>query len=136
MTDFNVKHPELNNGGRKLSGPVKDRMNPKSWEGDVDPRGVDVSAAWKTGGGLAAKILQADKVYSTDETDFAAIARAEEATMLKPMGPVYVDAAGIRSGPGYGDNGRPGVSAQIVPPGPPPVVVVVVAPAVPPPAAM
>ena len=113
-----VNNPELDKGARKLSGPVQDRINPKSWEGDVDPTGVNVHEAWVIGGALAAKILQADGVYTAEETNYATIATKEKATMLKPLGPKYIDAGGVVSGPGYGDNGRPGVSARIVPPEP------------------
>ena len=48
----------------------------------------------------------------------ATIATKEKATMLRPLRPKYIDAGGVVSGPGYGDNGRPGVSARIVPPEP------------------
>ena len=122
VNEYYVKHPALDKGARKLSGVIKDRINPESWTGDVNPTGVDVAGAWAMGAALAGRILRSDNVYSHAETDYAAIRLAEKATMLEPLGPVYEDEQGVRSGPGYGDNGRPGVSKAILPcKRPPPV---------------
>ena len=99
-------------------------MFPASWEGDVDPSHVNITQCWKAGAALAASALTNDGRFDANELNYDLIATTGvpvtirgpgnqnktyggAATMLKPLGP------------GYGDNGRVGVSADIVAPAAP-----------------
>jgi len=124
MQEYFDEHPDEDSGSKKLSGAVKDHINPTSWEGDVDPSHVDITQCWKAGAALAASALTADGRFDPNELNFDLIATTGvpvtirgpgnqnktyggAATMLKPLGPEY------------GDNGRVGVSADIVAPAAP-----------------
>ena len=63
---------------------MKDHINPESWDGDYDPRGVDLQACWKTGAQLAAAALTECRLFDANEVDFDAIA-ATRATLLSPF---------------------------------------------------
>ena len=89
-------HLLLDQGSRKLSGRVKDHINPESWDGDYDPRDVDLQVCWKTGAQLAAAALTECRLFAAAEVDFAAMAAAG-ATLLSPF-------------PG---EGRPGVKVDL-----------------------
>ena len=124
MQEYFDEYPDEDHGSKKLSGAVKDHINPTSWEGDVDPSHVDITQCWKAGAALAASALTADGRFDPNELNFDLIATTGvpvtirgpgnqnktyggAATMLKPLGPEY------------GDNGRVGVSADIVAPAAP-----------------
>ena len=79
-----LRYSRLDQGSRKLSGSVKDHINPESWDGDYDPRGVDLQACWKTGAQLAAAALTECRLFAPAEVDFAAMAAAG-ATLLSPF---------------------------------------------------
>ena len=109
-------NPNLDAGSVKLSGEVKDHVNPTSWLGDHDPRKVDLAKCWKRGAVLAASALTEHGLYSPAEVNFAAIAIAPEHTAPSQPGVLEGHATMLKPfGPNYKDNGRPGVSAGIVP---------------------
>ena len=84
VQEFFDENPHLDQGSRKLSGPVKDHVNPESWEGGYDPRGVDLQVCWKAGAQLAAAALTECRLFAAAEVDFAAMAAAG-ATLLSPF---------------------------------------------------
>ena len=84
MQLFLGENPRLDQGSRKLSGRVKDHINPASWEGDYDPRGVDIKLCFKKGALLAAAALTEHGMFSADEVNFAGLAAAG-ATLLSPF---------------------------------------------------
>ena len=74
----------------------------ESWDGDYDPRGVDLQVCWKAGAQLAAAALTECCLFAAAEVDFAAMAAAGAmgaagATLLSPF-------------PG---EGRPGVKVDL-----------------------
>ena len=79
-----IENPRLDQGSRKLSGAVKDHVNPASWEGEYDPRGVDLKLCFKEGAELAAAALTEHGMFSADKVDFAGFAAAG-ATLLSPF---------------------------------------------------
>ena len=80
VQEFLDENPRLDQGSRKLSGLVKDHINPKSWPGDYDPTNVDLQLCWKKGAQLAATAC----LFDANEVNFAAIA-ATGATLLSPF---------------------------------------------------
>jgi len=96
VQQFLDENPHLDQGSRKLSGGVKDHINPASWEGDYDPRGVDLKLCWNEGAKLAAAALKEHRLFSADEVNVATLAAAG-ATLLSPF-------------PG---EGRPGVKVDL-----------------------
>ena len=92
-------HPELDAGSRKLSGDIKDHVNPATWKGNTDPSKVNLGIAWKQGATLAAAALTADGVYTQEQVNYTQIAAMSNATMLEPLGAAA---------------GRPGVSGDVV----------------------
>ena len=92
---FLDQHPELDAGSRKLSGDIKDHVNPATWKGNTDPTKVNLGIAWKQGATLAAAALTADGVYSQEQVNYINIAAMSNATMLEPAA------------------GRPGVSGDV-----------------------
>ena len=96
---FLDQHPELDAGSRKLSGDIKDHVNPTTWKGDTDPSKVNLGIAWKQGATLAAAALTADGVYTQEQVNYIQIAAMGNATMLEPLGATA---------------GRPGVSGDVV----------------------
>ena len=60
-------------------------LNPvASWEGDYDPRGVDVKLCFKKVALLPATALTEHGMFSADEVNFAGLAAAG-ATLLSPF---------------------------------------------------
>ena len=98
VQEFLDENPELDQGSRKLSGRVKDHINPASWKGDYDPTNVNLPACWTKGALLAKAALTEHHLFTDDEVDFDAIAAQEGATMLMPV-------------PG---EGRPGVKVGVL----------------------
>ena len=96
VQEFLDENPRLDQGSRKLSGSVKDHINPESWDGDYDPRGVDLQVCWNAGAQLAAAALTEHRLFDANDVDFVAIA-ATRATLLSPF-------------PG---EGRPGVKVGV-----------------------
>ena len=84
VQEFFDENPRLDEGSRKLSGLVKDHINPKSWEGDYNPTGVDLQLCWKTGAQLAAAALTEHMLFNADEFNFEVMAAAG-ATLLSPF---------------------------------------------------
>ncbi len=70
----------------KLSGNIKDHVNPASWSGDTDPSTVNIGVMWKVGAALAGQALTADGAYTADQVAFDQIAATSDATMLQPLG--------------------------------------------------
>ena len=97
-----TSHLLLDQGSRKLSGSVKDHINPESWDGDYDPRGVDLQVCWKAGSQLAAAALTECRLFAAAEVDFAAMAAAGA------MG-----AAGVTLLSPFPGEGRPGVKVDL-----------------------
>ena len=97
VQEFLDENPRLDQGSRKLSGRPKDHINPKSWEGDYDPRGVDLQLCWKRGAQLAATALTELGMFNAGDVNFGALAAAGS-TLLSPFGP---------------DAGRPGVKVGL-----------------------
>ena len=83
---------------RKLSGNIKDHVNPASWSGNTNPATVNLGVQWNVGAALAGQALTADGVYTAEEVNYAQIATTSDATMLQPLGTA---------------GGRPGVSPAI-----------------------
>ena len=92
------RNPRLDAGSYKLSGNIKDHVNPASWSGDTNPAAVDLGAQWSVGAALAGQALTADGVYAADQVNYAQIAASSDATMLQTLGVAA---------------GSPGVSAAI-----------------------
>ena len=69
---------------KSLSGAVKDHVNPASWEGDYDPRGVDLKLCWKTGALLAVEAVREHGLFSAGEINFEVMAAAG-AALLSPF---------------------------------------------------
>ena len=90
--------PHLDAGSNKLSGTIKDHVNPASWSGNTNPATVNLGVQWNVGAALAGQALTADGVYTAEEVNYAQIATTSDATMLQPRG-----VAG----------GRPGVCTSI-----------------------
>lgn len=121
MQEYFDEYPDEDSGSKKLSGAVKDHINPTSWEGDVDPSHVDITQCWKAGAALAASVLTADGRFDANELNFDLIATTGVPVTIRGPGnqnKTYEGAATMLKplGPGYGDNGRVGVSADIVAP--------------------
>ena len=95
---FFDRNPHLDAGSNKLSGNIKDHINPASWSGNTNPATVNLGVQWNVGAALAGQALTADGVYTAEEVNYAQIATTSDATMLQPRG-----VAG----------GRPGVSPHI-----------------------
>ena len=72
---FLDQHPELDAGSRKLSGDIKDHVNPATWKGSTDPSKVNLGIAWKQGATLAAAALTADGAKQPTRDDELQAAR-------------------------------------------------------------
>jgi len=83
VQEFLDENPHLGQGSRKLSGSIKDHINPKTWEGDYDPTGVNPSLCWKRAAQLAAAALTEHGLFNANEVNFAAWAAAG-VTLLSP----------------------------------------------------
>ena len=81
---FLDENPHLDQGSRKLSGAVKDHINPETWKGDCNPANVDLMLCWKKGALLAKEALTEHDVFADADVNFDAIA-ATGATMLTPV---------------------------------------------------
>ena len=46
---FFDRNLRLDAGSRKLSGNIKDHVNPASWSGDTNPAAVDLGVQWSVG---------------------------------------------------------------------------------------
>ena len=96
-----ARHPDWRKGSRRLSGPMFDRVNPKSIiaASGRDPvllSKVNLSTCWLLGGADAKQALTADNVFAAPSVDWSAIAKERHGEdndkvpdMLRPRG-VYV----------------------------------------------
>ena len=83
VQEFLDENPHLDQGSRKLSGLIKDHINPKTWGDHYNPTGVDLSLCWKRGAQLAAAALTEHGLFNADKVNFGAWAAAG-ATLLSP----------------------------------------------------
>ena len=49
VADVFELYPQWDRGSRRLSGDVKDHVNPEPWEGSTSALGVNVSTCWLAG---------------------------------------------------------------------------------------
>ena len=83
---------------------------------------MDLTLCWERGADLAAQALKEKGLYTAAETNFKEIAAATTHAVppapRKPGSGVVLEGRATMMmpfGPNYDDNGRPGVSADIVP---------------------